>query len=313
MLKTEITSLFNLNSFLKVKNDYFAIEQVLFSFVKTQNNKAVASIDCCITLGEALEFALSVIKDEIDLDMVDSDGYMWKSGIGGVHEEDAKRRGLRKDGLGVARWFGIQPADKGWARFTAVQQGGKTDSNGLIIPVNSDRTYISVLLPDKKKLRCMAMEILVGIMAYQSSCYTLEKLAAKDDVETAATVIPTAQEEPRSSVENVVCDGYYCIRKGSKMEYRGAKNDVPVLRMVVPVIFPDEPAILPTDDRWQLADVVFYENAVAKAGEDLAEQIREVLTKVEAGFTESLSIKGMCLKVGDIRDGYRQLVFTNSN
>jgi len=318
-MEQKIADLHSSSAFVKVRNDYFDIGQVLFSFVKTKDGKAVNSIDCCLSFKETLGLVFQVTTGRVAARM--GEEYAWKSGIGGVHEEDAKRRGLRDDGLAVARWFGIQSANAGWARFTATSVGGKTDRKGLIVPVKERPVTITIPIPSEEELVNMMLEVAADIVAYKSSRYTCEwdsyqeearkaRAQARENEENGSQVpVETGSEKSQDTSEAtyIESDAYFCLKKGSVVERRGNKGDAIVLRMVVPRIFNDTP--LESDAKWQLAEVIFYEKAIDRAGGELAEQIRELIMKAESGF-DSLSLKKLRLKIGDIRDGYRQLTFS---
>ena len=325
-VNSEVTSLFSKVNFLKVKCDYFEIGQVKFTFVhvltkeeqeaesekakkENRQSKTVENIDCCLSFSEAGELAISILQGRIKRPAGQEDA--WKSGIGGVHEEDAKRRGLRTDGLAVARWFAIQSANAGWARFTAFQTGGKTSPEGLIVPEkNIAKIAITVPIPTETKLRQMAVEILMALNAYQAARYMcgwesfMQELAGKRQ-KTQQTERPVKPEAER---ELITCDCFYAEKKGSFYELRGAKADAHVFRMVVPIVSADDPGILASDQKWQMADVVIYARYLDKD----YDRSGEFLTAIEKAGNgiKSFHIKNLPLIVGEVRDGYRQLIYT---
>ena len=316
-IESKISDLYSSMSFLKVKNDYFDIGKVLFTFVKTdKDGKATAdAIDCCLSFAEASEFCMSILHGRIERPAGNADA--WKSGIGGVHEEDAKKRGLRTDGLAVARWFSIQSANSGWARFTAFQTGGKTAPNGLIVPEkNGAKTAITVPIPTEQKLRQMACEILMAMNAYQTARYmtgwdtfmqelTEKRKKPREEKAAAQPVVKDQKAQTERKVLNLDC--YYTEKKGSFYEIRGAKSDAHVFRMVVPVISDDEPGVLESDAKWQLADVIIYEKYLKKDS-DRSGELQAAIEKAANG-SKSFNIKNLALIVGDVKDGFRQLIY----
>ena len=318
-IESKICDLYASMSFLKVKCDYFDIGKVLFTFVKTDKDGKATNdaIDCCLSFAEASEFCMSILQGRIVRPTGNMDA--WNSGIGGVHEEDARQRGLRKDGLAVARWFAIQSANAGWARFTAFQTGGKTAPNGLIVPEkNCARTAITVPIPTEQKLRQMACEILMALNAYQTARYMtgwdafmqdLTEKRQKPRVKAVSTQPLTAATEKKAESpagrKNLDC--YYAEEKGSFYEIRGEKANAHVFRMVVPLVSEDEPGILETDHGWQLADVIIYDKYLEKDS-DRSGELQTAIEKAANGVPK-FRLENLPLIVGDIRDGYRQLIY----
>lgn len=93
------------------------------------------------------------------------------------------------------------------------------------------------------------------------------------------------------------------------METRGKKGEAVVLKLVTNVIKPDDPGILPTSPDYQLIDAVFYEKALERAG--FSESFQVIKERINAGYDGNgvPNLKGLVFKIGDIRDGYRQLIF----
>lgn len=67
-----------------------------------------------------------------------------------------------------------------------------------------------------------------------------------------------------------------------------------------------EPGRLPASPEYQLVDCVFYDRVVKKA--DMAEKWKSWMQWTDEGI-EKFKISSLTFKVGDIKDGYRQLVF----
>jgi len=309
------------NTFLKVKSDYFSIGKVLFSFVQwTENSHEKTSnvektIDCCLDLCKAIVFAKDMLEGVLadQLAAASDNNFVWKSPIGGIRESEAAQRGLRNDGKAVARYFGIQTANKGICRFTAIQMPGKSAVNGLIVPDRGKADMvITVPVEDRESLREFGAGILLGIFGYMAGLYSSswEALEKKRDMQRAKK--PEKQREIKKNQEGkdtekqeqIVCDCYWSVEKGSIIENRGGNR---MLRMVVPRIhYEDVPLV--SDDKWQLADVTFYEREIRNAPKELREQIQGLFAQAGAGFPTG-SIKNLSLKVGGVRNGHRQMFF----
>lgn len=311
------------NTFLKVKSDYFSIGKVLFSFVQWNGSNheesctVEKSIDCCLDLCKAVVFAKDLLEGVLQdqLTSVSDNDFVWKSPIGGIKESEAAQRGLRKDGKAIARYFGIQPANKGICRFTAMQMPGKSADNGLIVPLKGKaEMVITVPAEDRERLREFGAGILLGIFGYMAGQYasSWENLEKKRNIQRT-TKKPVRQPDNRINQEiksteqqdQIVCDCYWAIEKGSIAESLGEKK---VLRLVVPRVF-SEDTPLATDDKWQLADVIFYDKEIRNAPVKLREQIQELFAQAGKNCSTT-SIKKLPLKAGGVKDGHRQMFFT---
>lgn len=311
------------NTFLKVKSDYFSIGKVLFSFVQlTGNNqnessKVEKSIDCCLDLCKAIVFA----KDLLDGVLVDKlagvpdNGFVWKSPIGGIREEEVAHRKLRNDGKAVARYFGIQPAKKGICRFTAMQMPGTSSDKGLIVPCKGNADIvITVPVEDRDKLREFGAGILFGIAGYMAGLYAsswgiLEQKRDKQRAKNPGKQTELKNDSGSKGAEKqkeIVCNCYWSVEKGSIVENFDKKGEG-MLRMVVPRVSREDTP-LATDDKWQLADVIFYDKEIRNAPKELQEQIRELFS-ASANISTG-SIKNLTLKVGGTKNGHRQLFFS---
>lgn len=324
-IEKPLAEIYGRNSFLKVKNDYFSIGKVLFSFVQwTGNNPEESgtvekSIDCCLDLCKAVVFARDLLEGVLaeELAAVPDNGFVWKSPIGGVRESEAAQRGLRKDGKAVARYFGMQSANKGFCRFTAMQMPGSSSGNGLIVPCRGKADMvITVPVEDRERLREFGAGILLGIYGYTAGLYASSWAALKEKRDgyraKKSGKQPDMKKEQGKGAEGperVVCDCYWSVGKGSIVESHGAKCGEKMLRMVVPRVSRED-VPLATDDRWQLADVLFYDRAVRAAPKELQEQILELVAQAGAGFPTGC-IRQLPLTVGGIRNGYRQLLFAD--
>lgn len=320
-IEKPLAEIYGRNSFLKVKNDYFPIGKVLFSFVQwtganpEEASSVEKSIDCCLDICKAVVFAKDLLGGVLADQMPAADNsFVWKSPIGGVKESEAAQRKLRNDGKAIARYFGMQSANKGFCRFTAMQMPGTSMGNGLIVPCKGKpEIVITVPVEDREKLRELGAGILLGIVGYTAGLYAsswevLKEKRAKYHTKSPGER-PNAQngQEGRKGTESVFFDCYWSVEKGSVMETSGTKSGQRMLRLVVPRISQEDKP-LATDDKWQLADVLFPDQAVKTAPRDLREQIQRLIGQAEAGLSAG-SIKQLPLQIGAIRNGYRQIYF----
>lgn len=316
-LKRPIAEAYGKSTFLKVKNDYFAIGKVLFSFVqwkeKAAGSQVERQVNCCLDVDEAMLFALDVISGRVQqrLAGLKDDEFAWKSQIGGVHEKEAAQKGLRSDGKAVARYFGIQTSKSQYCRFSAFQCAAHTAENGLIVPERGGAVEaVTVPVATEEALRVLACGILRNVAGYAAglyaSCYgevegEREALRRGDGDRT-----PEAPKESEDGGRELTLDCYWSVPKGSVKLTRGAKNDATILRMIVPRIGDDEP--LDTDERWQVAEVVFFEKALAAEGGRTEESVRDLIKRIDGGSEKGV-LKALPLTVGEVRGGVRQLVF----
>lgn len=311
-LKRPIAEVYGKSTFLKVKNDYFAIGKVLFSFVqwkeKASGSQVERQVNCCIDADEALLFAHDVLTGRVQerLKGLSDNGFAWKSQIGGLHEREAERKGLRNDGKAVARYFGIQSSRTQYCRFSAFQCAAHTAENGLIVPEGGEApTVVTVPVSNEDALRVLACGICRAVMGYEAglyaSCYG-EVERERESFRQNGAKKEGAQKERRE----VTCDCFWSPARGSRMETRGRDGDATVLRMIVPRIEGDEP--IPTDKSWQLAEVVFFEKALSAEGGEVSAGVRDLIERVKNGC-EKGALKALPLEVGEVRNGIRQLVF----
>lgn len=323
-IEEPLAEIYGRNTFLKVKSDYFSIGKVLFSFVQwTGNNQdgtsnVEKSIDCCLDLCKAIVFANDLLDGVLadQLAGVADDGYVWESPIGGIREREVAQRGLRNDGKAVARSFGLQPAKKGVCRFTAKQMPGTSADNGLIVPCKGKAdAVITVPVENREKLREFGAGILLGIVGYMAGLYasswgTLEQKREMQRAKNTGkqTEMKTDSESKGAERQKeIVCDCYWSVEKGSIVENFGKKGEG-LLRMVVPRVSREDTPLV-TDDKWQLADVIFYDKEIRNAPKELQEQIRELFTQASANISTG-SIKNLPLKVGGTKNGHRQMFFS---
>lgn len=320
LLKDEICSAWG-SDFVKVKNISFPIGRVLFSFVKRdRNGKESGSIDCYITFGQAGDLCQQILSGAL-FEKIGNGKVGFDSGLGGVSEEDCKSRELRTDGKAISRNFKIQKSSKTSydCCFTATQCAGKTDENGLIVPCG--KAEISVNIPlTEKKLREMAYEIDLALKGFTCYLYTTcygsfiedynknfrGKMAESAPDQVSGQVKPSGQPE-KGTAQSPEMEGdfYFCTKKGCFSQIRGTeRNPVVAIRLVTKKIT-DEDTPIETDDRFQLADVLFYKNRIGAYRDEYDELLSLIADKREL----SKNVGRYRCQVLDIKDGVRQLIF----
>lgn len=175
--ENNIHAIHNLNTFLKVK-PAFEINKILFSFVETEKNtnKKKNNIDCYMSVSAAALLARKItsfrIYQAITAEKQKGEQYpkdVWKSPLGGVNENDAKKRGLRNDGYAISRVFSIAPGSSKYAVITARSQAGKTDTNGLIVPVADNNSItIRIALSSHDELEELGIMLEAAVNAYMA-------------------------------------------------------------------------------------------------------------------------------------------------
>lgn len=105
--------------------------------------------------------------------------------------------------------------------------------------------------------------------------------------------------------EVVEIESFWAVPNGSILEQRGKDGTATMLRLVIPALADKEPGLLTNSPNYQLADCLFYINSVKKAG--ISDQFESILARIKT--SKQVKIPSFKFKVGDIRDGYRQLIF----
>ena len=184
-ISKEISALNNLSSFVKAKADAFGIEKLVLSFVNYDNKtkKLKDSIDCYLSFGDALYLFELVTSSQLaklcqkEKTRVASSGEkyckdIYSSPLGGIHEDTAKKRGLRTDGLAISRCFSIAPGLKQDYVITCKQSAGKTNEKGLIVPTGKPEVLVRVAC-SSMELRKFATLITKHIEGYICSQYVV--------------------------------------------------------------------------------------------------------------------------------------------
>lgn len=151
-----------------------------------------------------------------------------------------------------------------------------------------------------------------SIMMKAANSYSHEIPPEDDDMDSVPVI--EEEEEKKSVTEpkiplTVERSLIWCLDKGSVMENRG--KDATVFRVVTVCVSDDEPNRIPATKKgapdYEVVDAVFYTKSVTKA--ELGEDFMNYCKQASEG-KKSFQTKGLNFKVGDIRDGFRQLIFT---
>ncbi len=178
-LDKEICEINTLTTFMKAKANAFGIEKLQLAFVDfdKHSKKLNANIDLYMSFGEALCLSQDILSGKIaklaKAEKAKGEQYpkeVWQSSLGGVNEENAKKRNLRTDGKAISRYFTIAPGSKADFVITAIQQAGKSAPNGIIVPEGKPETIIRVAC-NSDNLKSFALLSKIHIEGYISSQY----------------------------------------------------------------------------------------------------------------------------------------------
>ena len=192
---------------------------------------------------------------------------------------------------------------------------GTSADNGLIVPCKGKAdAVITVPVENREKLREFGAGILFGIVGYMAGLYASSWGILEQKRDEQRAKYPGKQTEMKNDSgskgaekqKGIVCDCYWSVEKGSIVENFDKKGEG-MLRMVVPRVSREDTP-LATDDRWQLADVIFYDKEIRNAPKELQEQIRELFS-ASANISTG-SIKNLPLKVGGTKNAHRQQFFS---
>lgn len=217
-----IYSIFGKKSFVKVK-PAFNIHKIIFSFVERKyesNQKAgadesnvKAAIDIYLDISEAALFAEDILNCRI-YKKVDEEAKkkapfpapVWKSPLGGLSEGKANR----KDGLAISRHFTLSPGSRQYAMLRATSCPGKTDPQGLIVPLKDseydkkEKTDIYVGILNYDELRKMALMIRAAVNAYMQQLCSGDNIISNDNEPTKEESKPVANNDSKPVHRNTV-------------------------------------------------------------------------------------------------------------
>lgn len=182
-LSREFSSIFNQNTFLKVKADSFPIGRVLFDigeFNSKGGNKLIKNVPSYIEIGKALVFANDILTGRLPRQINEakkkaSDGgqkfipHSWEN-LGGANEAEAGK--YRKDGKAHSRVITLGAGLKKPYVFTAHSGPGTVDKNsGLIVPDYKNIEAKIFVACDVDQLKSLAIQIQTEWNAYLSAQY----------------------------------------------------------------------------------------------------------------------------------------------
>lgn len=169
-----------LTTFLKAKSCAFNIEKVRLDFVEFDKatNKLTSNIELYMGFGEALVLSQDILSGRISKlavkEKAKGEKYpkaIWQSKLGGVNEENAKKRNLRTDGKAISRYFTIAPGSKAEFVITAEQKAGKSAPNGIITPCDGKPEKLIRVACSGDDLKSFALLTKAHIEGYISSQY----------------------------------------------------------------------------------------------------------------------------------------------
>ena len=108
-LSKEIKAIYGKNSFVKIKNDAFAIEKVQFAFVKTESGASTENGDFYLDFGESLslcrdiEFGILFKDANASKDEAAKSGKKYASAVRTYQGGTPEAKSQRRDGKAVAK------------------------------------------------------------------------------------------------------------------------------------------------------------------------------------------------------------------
>lgn len=173
---------------------------------------------------------------------------------------------------------------------------------------NLAEDFLNTSRPRFEELEKMTMD---AANSYHQSSSGTDKESVQD--ESGSNVRPAqpsqacpSGERASVSADRVEVESFWEAAKGSVREQRGKDGKATVLRLIVGALGAKEPGILPDMPDYQLVDCVFYERAIEKAN------MQDIWTQWMSSIDNSvrkMKLGKLRFKMGDIRDGYRQLIF----
>lgn len=181
-LSKEIKAIYGKNSFVKIKNDAFAIEKVQFAFVKTEDGSSTENGDYYLNFGESLslcrdiEFGTLFNEAVRAKDEAAASGKKYASAIRTYQGGTPEAKSQRKDKKAVARVFYIEPGQR--AEYPIVfkyEEGpGTSNAKGLIVPDwwKGGRAEKAIIVPiSRNELMSMALLLKTHISGYIARNY----------------------------------------------------------------------------------------------------------------------------------------------
>lgn len=141
-LSKEIKAIYGKSSFVKIKNDAFAIEKVQCAFVKTEDGSSTENGDYYLDFGDALtlcrdiEFGVLFNEANKSKEAAATSGKRYAAPIRTYQGGTPEAKSQRKDRKAVARVFYVEPGQR--AEYPIIfkyEEGpGTSNEKGLIVP-----------------------------------------------------------------------------------------------------------------------------------------------------------------------------------
>lgn len=114
------------------------------------------------------------------------------------------------------------------------------------------------------------------------------------------------EEVEKPTVDKFKGNIYWCKDKGCEMQTR---NNVCIIKAIVPKISDSETeGILQSDPNWQVVEAIFYPKNIERA--KFTDKFNEICNNVQKNTKYKLP--ELNFSVGDVRDGYRQIIFQSA-
>lgn len=226
-------------SFVKVKGNALGIDKLILSFVEfdPRTKKSKNNIDIYLDVAEALAFAQEILNGKIPkLANIEKQRCIkakeqypkavYFSPLGGVSEENARKRGLRNDGKAISRQFNFAPGAKADFLFTAIQKPGHTDpKTKLINPESNCRPEIIIRVAcDARELKKFALMLQVHIQSFYTAKYSTGGYDSQYQGYSTPSPLNTNnnnQNCPQTSQNNAQSQRYYLNSNYYNNRYAG--------------------------------------------------------------------------------------------
>lgn len=218
-LSKEIKAIYGKSSFVKIKNDAFAIEKVQVAFVKTESGASTDSGDFYLDFGESLslcrdiEFGILFKDANASKDEAAKSGKKYASAVRTYQGGTPEAKSQRRDGKAVARVFYIEPGQRQEYPIVFKYEEGPGTSNaqGLIVPDwwKGGRAEKSIIVPiSKNELMSMALLLKTHISGYIArnyidGSYEKERTPTSGHTQTGSTQkeAPVSNNSPKASAK----------------------------------------------------------------------------------------------------------------
>lgn len=219
-------------TFVKAKANALNIDKLILSFVEfdSKTKQSKGNIDIYLDAGEALAFAQEVLSGKIPTQAVREKkrcnkekaqypNAVYFSPLGGISEENAKKRNLRTDGKAISRQFNFAPGAKADFVFTAIQKPGHTDTKTkLIIPEKNSKPEILIRVAcSARDLKILALMLQTHIQAFYTAKYATGGYDSQYFAESKNSPTPNtydSQYQGNSNNYNNQQQSYYPNRNG---------------------------------------------------------------------------------------------------